>query len=507
MSTGLEIRHQSLQFELKFSQLQRRLEIITEPSSPQMVSKIFTNLVESVRKARKSGTLNILSSVLDDNKLLSSSQTKNPSIFIVHALKSIQYGLTVGWRNRPCKDEWRDLSEVILKAKIEKLQKKVTLLLQDAKLATSSPTEESVGTKKEISLVPQEEDVQRGRSRTFGVLPSVEEREDKSAMEKLKGSLSRAKGKVARMLSDSGISTVASFGSFGKNSQSKKSHSHPPSLFSVFSLPNGENPDNNNTSLSQISDGKVEITIAQENQICPEVFFWNEGILTDEPNNSPEILVKFNEELMSFLKEDCEYTKFKNGLQWEDQILLLRSAVTYLNEIFFRMQKDFILLGQEREKSKSNPGSSEFQGEAFDRSFVAYSYLIHLYAVSLELDTAYIYNKWAKPQIVDMMETLLHLEKPLFALIPEIEKMPILRKHVKGKFSNAEATLAYHYLRNKVESDDNVTMKNRWLTQEKFKKHHQKDPLKSTGLGHRSSPGELPKWMQSWIGERKSNET
>ncbi len=439
--SAIHYRSSIVQFELKLTQLKDLLDK-TSLSTTTQIPITFGSLVQEVARNKQ---ITKLFTLLEQN-LPQSCETRSSLNFVFLALKSVQYGLTLT-SNQEYKQKWKDLSNDQLKIKIGKLQKKVDQLKKDYQPKSLTKIDP------ELSKTPA----------------NLESKKESALFGLVTGSLSKTADNVMRKMSLTGSV---------KDYMSTKQTTIRKHVADVFAHTNKE-PDvkETNTNKNEVSPTKKE---------KEEVFFWQFGVLGNVSKNPPQILATYKDDLLNAIQKDPEFIKLSNTCKNEnEQSLFLESLVFCFDEVFFRMEKDLDLF-------EKDPNS---QKEITKDNFIAYSFLLNLYYVSLEIDKVYFEHKWLKPKLLDEMQNLLHFEKQLNALAPCIKEIPCL-KSVWLLKHDVEAKLAYAYL----------CSKNRWYTLVAFKKDEtlKMDPLKSSGLGHRKSVEEFPKWMLSIYKIQKS---
>lgn len=446
--SAIHYRSSIFQFELKLTQLKDLLDK-TSSSATTQIPITFASLVQDVSRNKQIAKLFAL---LEDN-LPKSYETKSSLNFVFLALKSVQYGLTQT-SNQEYKPQWKDLTNDQLKIKIEKLQKKVDQLKKDYQPVSLMKTAPEFP--KVITTTPS----------------SSENRKESEFLNSITGSLSKATGKFIRKMSFSGS------GSVNKSTTTTKQSPTRMHVADLFSDPKKELAVlDTNTNKNEVSPLKKE---------KEEVFFWQIGVLSNLSQNPPQILATFKDELLNAIQKDPAFIMLSNSCKDDiEQNCFIESLFYYLDEVLFRVEKDLDLFEKDLDSQKV----------ITKETFVAYSFLLNLYYVSLDLDKKYFENKWLKPKLLDEMQNLLHFEKQLIYLAPSIKEIPSL-KQVWLRKRDVEAKLAYAYL----------CSKNKWYTLLAFNKDdtHKMDPLKSSGLGHRKSVEEYPQWILSILKIQKS---
>lgn len=446
--SAIHHRSSNFQFELKLIQLKDLLDK-TSLSATTQIPITFASLVQDVARIKK---ISQLVALLEHN-LSKSCESKSSLNFVFLALKSVQYGLTIT-ANQEYKPQWKDLTNDQLKIKIGKLQKKVDQLTKDYQPASL------------MKIAPELPKVVTTTS------SSPENIKESELFNSIKGSLSMATGKFMRKMSFSGS------GSVNKSSTTTKQSPTRMHVADVFS--------------DQKKEQEVVVTTTNNNEVSPskkekeEVFFWQFGVLSNLSQNPPQILATLKDDLLNAIQKDPAFIMLSNSCKNDkEQTLFLESLVYYLDEVLFRVEKDLDLFEKDLNSQKA----------ITKEKFVAYSFLLNLYYVSLELDKAYLEHKWIKPKLLDEMQDLLHFEKQLNDLAPNIKEIPCLKPVWLLKL-DVEAKLAYAYLCSKI----------KWYTLVAFKKDetHKMDPLKSSELGHRKSVEEFPQWMLSIFKIQKS---
>lgn len=520
----------------------------------------FKNLAEGVRLTLNEKGINSVFTTIDQFRLLAHTYRSNvsSSTFVFLALKAVRYGLDTGHVIPAYEAEWNSLSVEQLNANIKQLRKEITkqkpspladtdqkntalnlllteelnakflnLQIQDNQktvdLATTrqeNSNEDLDTTKKNNSFdLRRSDDTHSKHSSNSQESPRTE----RKMFDRFKGSLSKATSKFAslRSRSNSGsqsqpTSPTVSNSSFFTPPPVRKKISDS-SFLQFFVPPQTDNspliaepqslesgPQNQLTSPECSSSSQLfnappltnnSSLIGEPKDSEFEIFYINQKDMFNQTlsENCAPKLSTFKQDLINYLaQEESGYSNLKT--KWKAQLPILEKSLNaYLDEVLFRVEQAF---GQFKLSQKTQLSSSEFQGEAFERKFIACSFLSNLYEASLGLDRTYMQNNWCKPELIDEMQTLLHLEHSLLQLMPEIKKMPILNKD-DTSIKTSESNLAYEYLRRQP--------KNKRLTYMRFCLLHKQDPLTSTGLGHRPSPSELPEWISSWIRSEDNN--
>lgn len=130
--------------------------------------------------------------------------------------------------------------------------------------------------------------------------------------------------------------------------------------------------------------------------------------------------------------------------------------------------------------------------KAGEKAFLAYSYLVHSYIFSLELDKKYLEMGWKIPELLDKMLNALHLSAPLFERRTEIAEMPVLKKH---SILEPQLKLAFAYKR---QSSPKFKLMDIEKFQEALSDAKQlQDPIVASGLEHRPSATHLPDFLLS----------
>lgn len=480
MSSNIQLKSLS-PFEKGLLSLSNKL--VDPSSSPISLQDIFKSLVVTVHTTK--GTKKM------DSFIASLDPSYSPKLLFL-AIKSIQYGFST---DKDCPgqylEKWNKLSETQLQEKIKKIRNKL-----------GSPNAESI-----TETTPSG----RHRARTFNVLPARSPEVAKIIEET---AVERSPSSSPTSFIHRTLSKVGSF-SRGRSGSSSPIPELPKDLLPPLS------PKKQHSPISEVvvrTPSKEELAAATsksttsltkgKEEVEEEVYFWQTGIFISTLENPSEILFEFRKDLNSFLEKEPGFKELRRDPSVKQIQLLEDAANAYLQEISCRMDKDIKNLEEYLKNIKSDASSSpDFRSVEFKRKFVACSYLIHLYLVSLLVDKIYIKNGFPKPQFVDKMETLLHMEVPLFKLIPQInkEKWPILKDIVVDKiivnFQNdlqmAQSNLAYEYLR-KVTKEKNQRF---FMSKAKFDQEYRVDPLTKVGLGHRASAAELPSWIKPWMGD------